>query len=462
MGYVTETDGMEHASVTSSQRFAVHAGARFASRRTRPIHQDSWQGRLRFGILTQLALCLIPATIALRGSEAGLAARWLFPVLLLCVIGNLLLGASHSALALVVAVLPMAMLLRTAFLYNAVILLLAIGVGGLLLRSPALFGVLRLAGFTWIFAIATVYWLASYALTGDYAANLRILELVLSAAALALLAQHREQLATALCGMMISALAIGVALWNAGDRLGMATVNDVRLGNPIAFGIPLALLLLLTNADGGGWLLLERRASRRMLISGAVGILLLLSTSRASWLVAATGMLAILLFNRYHRGWAAACLGLLVIATTVVLQTNRGTFLAAWYDRTFSPERTLAQRTSGRSDQWSMFPEVMKDVPLWGFGPGSGQDVHARYSALKPHAKLRAGSRLRWHSLYQQLAVETGVIGSAALLLLLIHMLKGNYRWWHDDGVITPLLGTVGFMLIAATVSGMVLPRSIT
>ena len=168
-----------------------------------------------------------------------------------------------------------------------------------------------------------------------------------------------------------------------------------------------------------------------------------------------SGHVAILLFNRYHRGWAAACLGLLVIATTVVLQTNRGTFLAAWYDRTFSPARTLAQRTSGRSDQWSMFPEVMKDVPLWGFGPGSGQDVHARYSALKTHVKLRAGSRLRWHSLYQQLAVETGVIGSAALLLLLIHMLKGNYRWWHDDGVITPLLGTVGFMLIAATVSGM-------
>jgi len=62
---------------------------------------------------------------------------------------------------------------------------------------------------------------------------------------------------------------------------------------------------------------------------------------------------------------------------------------------------------------------------------------------------------LEWHSLYQQLAVETGVIGTAALLLLLIHMVKGNYRWWHGDGVITPLLGTIGFMLIAATVSVM-------
>ena len=34
-------------------------------------------------------------------------------------------------------------------------------------------------------------------------------------------------------------------------------------------------------------------------------------------------------------------------------------------------------------------------------------------------------------------------------------MLKLNRRWWHTRGVIAPLLGTIGFMLIAATVSGM-------
>ena len=446
---------MEDAAVTSSQRFAVPVGARFGSRRAPLIRQVSWQGRLRLGILTQVALCLIPATIALRAGDAQLAARWLFPVLLLCVVGNLMLGSSLSAVALIVAVLPMAMLLRAMFLYNSVIVLLALGVGGVLLRSPPLLSVLRRAGFTWLFPVATAYWLASYALTGQYASNLRILELVLSASALVLLAQHREQLATALCGILMSAAAIGTGLWDVGDRLGMTSVNDVRLGNPIAFGTPLALLLLLANADGGGWLLLKGRPRMRMLISGVVGMLLLLSTSRTSWLVAATGMLAVLLFNRYHRGWAVASLGLLVIAATIVLQTNRGTFLTVWYNRTFAPGRTLAQRTSGRSDQWSMFSEVMKDVPLWGFGPGSGRDVHARYSALKPRAKLRAGSRLEWHSLYQQLAVETGVIGTAALLLLLIHMVKGNYRWWHGDGVITPLLGTIGFMLIAATVSVM-------
>src|SRR5204863_10038069 len=125
-----------------------------------------------------------------------------------------------------------------------------------------------------------------------------VLAPALGASALVLLAHDREHLATGLRGTMISLAAARTVLWDVGDRLGMTTVNDVRLGNPIAFGTSLALSLLLTNADGGGWLLLKGRPWRRMLISGGVGMLLLLSTSRASWLVAATGMLVVLLFDR--------------------------------------------------------------------------------------------------------------------------------------------------------------------
>jgi len=420
-----------------------------------PLVRQWCQVTLKLSLLVELAVCVFPSMAALATNDPVLAARWLFLLLLLLAGVHLVLGAPQSALTLVVAALPAEMLLRNMFFFTAVVVLLAIGICGLIVRFPRALNALDVTAFLWLFTLSVAYWFATYVLTGHYFANLRVLELVFSAAAVSLLAQHREYLATALSGILLTALAMGLALWNAGDRLGMGTLNGGELGNPIAFGIPLALLLILTTADGGRWLLLERRIRTRILLAIPVGILLLLSTSRASWLVGATGMLMILLCNRYDRRVAAASLALLGIATIIVLQTRRGASLTTWSERTFSSDRTIAQRTSGRSDQWSVFPAVLKDTPLWGFGPGSGPEIYARYSAHQSDVTLESQGGLQWHSLYQHIAVETGLIGTTAVVLLLVHMFRSNYGCWRRTGHIMPLLGTTGFMLIAITVSGL-------
>ena len=92
-------------------------------------------------------------------------------------------------------------------------------------------------------------------LTGEYYSNLRNMEMVFAAAGVVLLSSHSELFASALYGQLISLLGIGFALFPYGDRLGAAQLEDRLIGNPIAFGVPLAMLLVLANADDGRWLL---------------------------------------------------------------------------------------------------------------------------------------------------------------------------------------------------------------
>jgi O-antigen ligase len=185
-----------------------------------------------------------------------------------------------------------------------------------------------------------------------------------------------------------------------------------------------------------------------------IGLLLLLSTSRGSWLIAAAGVPLIFAYSRSSRRFAILALVFTVMAGAAVLQTKRGSELTIWFDRTFSERRSLGNRTSGRSDQWLLLPLVMKNAPPWGYGPGMGSRVYAQYSALDPRVKLHPGHRIQWHSLYLQIAVETGLIGIGVLLLSLGVLGYRDVQYWLSTGDIAPVLGVVGFFLIGLTVSG--------
>src|SRR5690606_3652812 len=99
--------------------------------------------------------------------------------------------------------------------------------------------------------------------------------------------------------------------------------------------------------------------------------------------------------------------------------TSRGADFSAGLQRTFSEDRSLRNRTSGRSDQWMLMPVALHDKPILGFGPGRGPDVYAKYSLLDPNVHFMRGKRFRWHSLYLQVAIETGVVGIVILTSLL-------------------------------------------
>ncbi|HEX6534241.1 MAG TPA: O-antigen ligase family protein [Gemmatimonadaceae bacterium] len=430
-----------------------------ASTEDAPGPSSSRSGRryvsLRRPLLWQLGACVVPAMGLVAVGAPQMGAYLLFGALGIALVANHALGRQLSALALTVAALPAIMLLRDLVLYNSVVILLAGNIVLLLARSPAHAAIFRRSGLPWICYGAALYWLLSFGATGDYYANLRLLELVGSAATVVLLSRHRVYLATALYGLLGSLAVIGAALLPTGDRLGYARIGGVLLGNPIAFGLPLALLLVLAMADDGRWLLLQRNATLRLLVVSFVGVMLLLSTSRGSWLVAAAGVFAIVVLNRSSRRVALAGLVAMTIGGALAMQTSRGQDVSMWLDRTFSDDRSLGNRTSGRSDQWLLFPAVMASAPPWGYGPGTGKLVYARFSALDPRIHLKPGMAFDWHSLYLQIGVETGLVGITVLLVGFAALGWRGWRHWAATGDVTPIVGTLGFFLIGLTVSGM-------
>jgi O-antigen ligase len=347
------------------------------------------------------------------------------------------------------------MLLRGFFFYNSLLVIFGLGIALWALAAPQEFRQLwRRWRWRWLLLLGLVYWGASFLRTGNYYENLRTLELVLSVSLLCLLAVRRGDLGTALLGAGATSFFLGLALLPHGERVGEAVVDDYRLGNPITFGIPLALIFLLTIADGGKWLLLEKQRALRLAAGGLMGALLLLSGSRGSWVIVAAGLL-VLLGGRRERVMVLAALLLLLPITAGLLATERGAALERVFERTFSSERTWAQSSSGRSDQWLLFPTAFWDAPLTGFGPGAGPGVYAQYSLRDPRGLSGAGNQIAWHALYLHLGIETGALGLLLLASLLLPLFLGSLVHWRLHRESTPLLGVVSFLVIGLSVTGL-------
>jgi hypothetical protein len=287
------------------------------------------------GVLVETALCVGPAMIAVALGDPVLGARWLFAALVACLCMNALFGHAPTPLLLVVATLPATLLLRNQLLYNGPPVLLGASVLWLAVRAPVTRHALLRPTFLLTTLAALAYWLVSWLQTGEYDVNFRLCELLGGVAAIVALAPRRRALATALFGMAGSLVAIGLALLGHGDRLGYAEIGGVRLGNPIAFGMPLAFLLALTVADGGWWLALERSRLARIGVGVGAAVLLVLSTSRAGWLVAVVSLVLVWALDRRARRALLVMLAALAVALAGVARTSREPVLAAWVERTF-------------------------------------------------------------------------------------------------------------------------------
>lgn len=394
--------------------------------------------------LAGVVFCSAPGLAALALGHPVLGARLYFGILCALLILHTLRHDCYSVLALIVGTIPVMMLLRTGFIYSSVIAILAAGIGVWMVTVPAHVRFLKsdlLVGA--LLAAAVVYWLISFALTGYYDVNLRALELCLSAACVYLLGKHRRALGTALVGIFVSTALVGLALLPSGGRLGQVTVDELSMGNPIALGLATAATLLLTVADGGRWILIPTRSLRGLLILSVSGLFLLLSTSRGSWLVVLAGFGVIFAFGRGHRLTVALAAVVLAVVLLVVLQSSRGNVIVKYVDKVLSPDRTIAQRTSGRSEQWMALPLMLRDSPIWGFGPGSERQVAYRYT----------GVGRTMHSFYLHIVAETGLIGFSIVAMLLVAAIARGVRHYRLTGEVTPLMAGVGFLAIGLTVS---------
>lgn len=127
------------------------------------------------------------------------------------------------------------------------------------------------------------------------------MEMLCSAGSVYLLGRHPRYLASALTGMSIAILSVAMGMIGLGGRLGEAYLNGIHVGNPYLLGFPTALVLLLAVADNGKWLFMQHFRILKNVLIAMCGIILLLTTSRGSWLVALVGIVVIIFFQSQQR-----------------------------------------------------------------------------------------------------------------------------------------------------------------
>jgi ribosomal protein S18 acetylase RimI-like enzyme/O-antigen ligase len=406
--------------------------------------------------LGQMMIATVPALIFVAQENPRWGGIWVYVVLLAIVGHRVLMGEPAKLAVAVVGSLPVLMLLREYFSYNLMVVIMAGALAFWCAAKPRETAPLWTnVHMRWMLVWTVAYWLVSLCLTWDYTANLRILEMAFSAALVFLLAIRRSYLRTALLGVSLNAIVICIALWPFGDRLGMASIAGHRIGNPITLAIPLALGFTLSIADRGRWLGIQQTRGVRYLFSLLLAALLLFTTSRGGVGIAAGCVLLLLCLGRGQRLQTIGIVGTVVMVVPLMLFTSRGEYLKQWYERTVSTDRTLVQQSSGRTDQWLLFPRILSASPVWGHGPGLGAAQYAQYSVFDDRIEYRSGEAADWHSLYLQLGVEAGLIGLLSIAVLLSFLLIACSTHLRSTAEIVPLLGLAGFVVVTLTVSGM-------
>jgi O-antigen ligase len=384
----------------------------------------------RWVVVWQVIVCCAPATLFLYDKQLFLAVLSFHGLLALLSLYYALRQQTVHLTALLLGSVPMLMLLRPIFYQNSVS---AMFVAVLVLWSishPT--EIRRLTQDRLIFSMclfAFAYWWFSVLVTGSYATNLRVFELTLGAAIVRLLGRFRPFLAAALWGLGVSTVLIVIGISRYGkDRLGMAEYGHQLLGHPQQVGMVCSLILALCLADEGRWLGLRRHTVWRYVAGAIAATLLVLTTSRTSWLLTVAALSA-LVFARGQRRYLIGSALLVAVALAFVFATNKGQTITKYAEKVISAKRSLSQRTSGRYDMYAAFPHLFWQSPIWGLGPGAAESAY----------KTANRTPLVMHSIFLHMGVELGTIGLAGLFLTYLAFIHRAWVHQRSTGEVVPL-----------------------
>lgn len=423
-----------------------------------------WGDRERNQSIALALLCVLPTCGLLALAQVTHAAHAFFLAFLL--VGGVLAlrDRGDMLLGLLIGLAPFISLLRGRghVFYNVVTILFAVCLLYYWLRSPALTE-RRLRGcpiLIGLFLFSALYYALSFWFTRDYSKNLRLFELCFTVLAVVLIGRNPRILGTALLVMAFSACAIGLAMLphhHAAGRLGMIVIGGAVLGNPVQLGVALALSFLALTIDSGRWVNLPKNRFAKWLLWIPTTALLALTTSRVAWLIAVGGLcFAVILGNRQRMRvlLAVAVAGLVL---HLALMSPYGEGFRRGIERTFSEEKSLGSRTSGRSDQWLVAWHAATaawERFLCGYGPGRGPSVYAAVSEQVEGIHYAVGREAALHSLLMQVLVEAGMVGALAVVAGLGVALWQGIGWARRHRLLFPLVCLLSYGFVILTVSG--------
>ncbi len=418
---------------------------------------------LRRSVLRSVLLIALPTALLFFMGRAKVGGSVFWLLFLACAIRYVFRRKADELLALLIGVAPFMNLLRDFAFYNVVAVVFFLGVAYFHRQSPETLPEVarRFPIVVPFLGFISLYYAISLLLTRDYSINFRFFELAFGVLAMLVVARDRAALGAALTGLLVSATLVGTSMLphlNSVDaqRLGIVEVEGLSLGNPVQLGLPLALSFLALTVDRGTWLRLGGRWVRAFAQALTFG-LLVLTTSRAAWLIVALAAVVVLLLGRGQRLLMVAFITGGLIAVQLLRMTPYREGLEKGLERTFSEERSAVNRTSGRSDQWIVTSRALTASTsglIHGSGPGLGAEAYARFSKELSQVTFAVGEEIALHSLYMQVAVETGLLGLCPLMAGLLYTLFKGLAWAVRRRLLLPLVAFLGYVSVALTVSG--------
>lgn len=243
-----------------------------------------------------------------------------------------------------------------------------------------------------------------------------------------------------------------VGLWIQATRPNLPIPENLH-PNVAASGLSLLICL---GAGGLIWLWLRRRGWMHKLLAAlaglalaAAGLALVFTVARGAWLGLLAGILAAAYGRWQSRGRHGAKARWLVRALAAVAVV--GLAVALWLALTssaFTPAGGGSNTVVNRLALWQHALDLIRDYPFTGSGLGSTMMVHAVYVML-----IHVGFIPHMHNLFLQIAIEQGIFGLAAFLILLALALWRAWLAARSGGGILALAAAAA--LIAMIVNGL-------
>jgi O-antigen ligase len=307
-----------------------------------------------------------------------------------------------------------------------------------LLLLPAGIGVQPLHELLYVLAFLDIAWLS--AKVGAMYANGRLLVVLFfvgsaSLQALVALAQYATNNAFNLYGGAGSATYSAQSYFFNYETTARTTgtfFDPISLGNVLAMALPLAFLLVL-RTELPGRIRLAAAAGGVVLVGG-----LAVSLSRASWIAAVIGVLAVALFSRGDQRRRGALLaGVLIVGALSVASALYGPAITTRFTSILHPTSSNVRTASGdraREEVWATALDVFDAHPVTGVGFGNLVDT---LEATVPGS----GPSSQAQNTYLQYMAEGGAFGAGVLLLLIGGVFTDLYRTRHTDWLHPGLVG---------------------
>jgi len=208
--------------------------------------------------------------------------------------------------------------------------------------------------------------------------------------------------------------------------------DPISLGNVLAIALPLAVLLAL-RAEISRRIRLGAAGAAALLIGG-----LAVSLSRASWMGATAGILAVAVFSRGdQRRRGAALAGVLIIGALSAASLLYGPAITSRFTSILHPTGSnvrTASEDKGREEDWAEALAVFEAHPITGVGFGH---LVERLEAAVPGN----GPSSQAQNTYLQYLAEGGIFGAGVLLLLVGGVCADLHRTRRVDWLYPGLAG---------------------